>query len=215
MSTVFVGVTGQETLDHAQKLLGGVEGGFQKALKTAVKKAAARIRKSSVQAVRERYAISAANVRAEKNVQISYSYQSGVQAYVRFGGKRIPLYRFDGASPASPTPDRSRRVPVLGPDGWRLMHPGAAAVGHALKSTAPFRFENAFVAEMKSGHIGIFERTGGMTSGERDELDELYGPSVPQMLGSQEVSEKLSKEAMAGFEEDLDRAVQAILSGYA
>lgn len=51
------------------------------------------------------------------------------------------------------------------PDKWRMVHPGAAAYGHVLKSTSPKRFPSAFVAKMSSGHTGIFERTGGMTSG--------------------------------------------------
>ena len=94
------------------------------------------------------------------------------------------------------------------------MHPGVAAAGHALNSTSPYRFENAFVARMGSGHTGIFERTGGMTGHDKDEVEELYGPSVPQMLGSEEVAEKLTKEAMESFEKDLDHAILAILSGY-
>ena len=67
---------------------------------------------------------------------------------------------------------------------------------------------------MGSGHTGIFERTGGMTSGGKDELEELYGPSVPQMLGSREVSERLSEEAVESFEKSLDQYVYALLNGY-
>ena len=67
---------------------------------------------------------------------------------------------------------------------------------------------------MSSGHTGIFERTGGMTSSSKDELEELYGPSVPQMLGNQEVAEKLTGEAMESFEKNLDQYVYALMNGY-
>ena len=95
------------------------------------------------------------------------------------------------------------------------MYPSVAAAGHVLKSTSPYTFERAFVARMGStGHLGIFERTGGMTSNDRDEIEELFGPSVPQMLGHEDVEKKLAEDAMQSFEKDLDHAVLAILSGY-
>jgi len=210
---ISVQASGQETLEQAQRLLSGIEGGFNKALKNAIGKAAKRLRSSSAKAVRERYAISAANLRAGKNVRISYSYHDGVQAEVVFHGKLIPLYRFDDTSPARPTKDTSTWVPVLGLEGWRFMHPGVPARGHVLKSTSPYPFDHAFVASMSSGHTGIFERTGGSTSNKKDELRELYSPSLPEMLGNEEVAETLTKEAMKDFDQDLDQAVQRILSG--
>ena len=208
--------SGQEAIDRAARLLAGVEGGVEKAVRSAMSRAVARLRSSNVKAVRERYAISAANIRENENVQVTYSYDSGVQAFVRFSGARIPLFRFDGASPHQPTRDTSGRLPVMsGDDHWRLMYPSVAASGHVLKDTSPYSFEKAFVARMGStGHIGIFERTGGMTSNGKDEIEELFGPSVPQMLGSEDVEKSLADEAMKSFEKDLDHSVMAILSGY-
>ena len=48
----------------------------------------------------------------------------------------------------------------------------------------------------------------------KDEIEELFGPSVPQMLGSEDVEKSLADEAMKSFEKDLDHSVMAILSGY-
>ena len=209
-------VSGQEAIDRATRLLAGMEGGVQKAVRGAMSRVVARLRSSNVKAVRERYAISAANIRENENVQVSYSYDSGVQAFVHFSGVRIPLFRFDGASPHQPTKDTSARLPVMnGDEHWRLMYPSVAASGHVLKATSPYSFEKAFVARMGStGHLGIFERTGGMTSKGKDEIEELFGPSVPQMLGSEDVEKSLADEAMKSFEKDLDHNVMAILSGY-
>ena len=53
-----------------------------------------------------------------------------------------------------------------------------------------------------------------MTSNGKDELEELFGPSVPQMLGNEDVEEKLAAEAMGTFEKELDHSVMAILNGY-
>ncbi len=222
---VQLSVTGQESIDRAQRLLAGVEGGMEKALRRAVKKAAERLRKSNVTAVRKRYAIPAKNIRDEENVHVSYSYSDGVQATVTFAGQRIPLFRFDGASPTQPTPDTSRRVPVKIGDGgkpWHLMYPGVAAYGHVLKSTSPKYLavdgKTAFVAIVKAGkgarHTGIYVRTGGLTSHDKDEIEELFGPSVPQMLGNEDVEKVLAEEAMQSFDKDMDSAIMAILSGY-
>ena len=95
-----------------------------------------------------------------------------------------------------------------------MLYPSVAASGHVLKSTSPYSFERAFVARMGTGHTGIFERTGGMTSRGKDEIEELFGPSVPQMLGSEDVEKALAEDAMKSFEKDLDHDVLAILSGY-
>ena len=215
-----VTAAGQEALDWAERMLEGIPNGIEKAINSAINRATAHLRSTSTKAVRERYAISAANVRAEENVSVAYTYQNGVQAYVHFSGQRIPLFRFDGARPAQPTSDESRLVPVMlglhaNDEGkWRLVHPGTSAYGHVLKSTSPHQFQFAFVAKMGSGHTGIFERTGGMTSRSKDEIEELYGPSVPQMLGNQEIAEKLTDEAMKSFEKNLDQYVYALLNGY-
>ena len=103
---------------------------------------------------------------------------------------------------------------MSGEEHWRLMYPSVPAAGHVLKDTSPYNFERAFVAQMDTGHTGIFERTGGMTSNGKDEIEELFGPSVPQMLGSEEVEKRLTEDAMKSFEKDLDHDVLAILSGY-
>lgn len=220
-------VAGQDTLERAEKLLAGIPDGLDKAVRSAMARSASHLRAQSTKTARERYDIKAANIRDAENAKISYSYQNGVQVHITFAGRRIPLYRFGGAFPATPTKDTSGKGPVLvrtpaeGPeDGdpeskWRFLYPSVPAHGHVLKSTSPALFQHAFVARMSSsGHTGIFERTGGMTSNDKDEIEELFGPSVPQMLGNEGVAEKLSAAAMDKFEERLDHEINAILNGW-
>ncbi len=218
MSEVCVSIGG-EPLARAKSLLSGVEGGLEKALKDAQRYAASRLRSKSAAAIRERYAISTANIRANENVTFRYSYQNGLEAHVTFHGRKIPLYRYDGAAPANPTWDKSRwiKVPVQGEMTW--VHPGVPAYGHQFRDTAPVRFDHAFVAQMKSGHKGIFERIAENEktlegNDEPQKIREIMGSSVPQMLGSLEVEEKLTDEAAKAFTERLDHNVLAILSGY-
>ncbi len=229
-ASVRLSIAGQSDIDQAIALLSGVEGGIEKAMRDAMRRAAAHLRKSSSAAIRERYAISSGAIRDEsdKNIpwKVTYTPGKGVQADVYFAGERIPLFRFDGASPSQPTPDTSEFFPVSiggAPPGkdqpHRMMHPGVAAYAHVLKSTSPKRFEGAFVVTVKAGrhggtHTGIFERTGGRTSSGKDEIEELFGPAVPQMLASGEVRKRLTEEAAQVFMDRLYHNVTAILSGY-
>lgn len=214
MSTVVVQAAGQEAIDRAEKLLAGIEGGVDKAVKSAMSRAVSHLRTNSVKAILERYAISQANIRANENVSVRYSYQDGVQAFVTFAGCKIPLYRYDGASPKQPSVDTSRWIQAYLEENWHTVHPSLPAYGHQLKGTSPQQFQNAFVAKMQSGHTGIFERTGGAATSGKDEIKEIMGSSVPQMLGSREVEERLAGEAMEKFEERLDHEVNAILNGW-
>ena len=214
MSVVQIEAAGQETLERMQKLLAGFPNGVEKASRSAMSRAVSHLRTNSAKAIRERYDISAANILANENVSVRYSFQNGVQAFVTFAGKKIPLYRYGGASPTQPSVDASKLVRVMIGGQWRTVHPGIPARGHQLKSTSPTQFQSAFVARMESGHVGIFERTGGMTAKRNNAIRELMGSSVPQMLGSPEVTEKLTGEAMKKFEERLEHEINAFLYGW-
>lgn len=214
MSSIRVEAAGQDALERAKTLLSGVEGGVEKALRGAMTRSVSYLRTNSSNAIRERYAISAANIRANENVKARYTYQNGVQAVVTFSGRKIPLFRYDGTAPKVPTQDTSKLVQVMIGEEWRTTHPGVSVRGHQLKGTAAALFENAFIARMKSGHTGIFERTGGTSSAGGDEIKEIMGSSVPQMLGSEEVESSLATQTMQKFEERLDHEILAIMNGW-
>ncbi|MCI8810399.1 MAG: hypothetical protein HFF84_09795 [Oscillibacter sp.] len=194
MSMIHIQTAGGDSLARAEKMLSGIPGGMEKAVRSAMARSVSHLRTNSVKAVRERYDIAAADVRANENVTVRYSYHDGVQASILFAGRKIPLHRYGGAAPKYPVPG----------------NPNAPAFGHQLKSTSPERFHSAFVARMPvSGHVGLFERTGG-----KDEIQEIMGSSVPQMLGSPEVEERLARESMEKFEDRLDHEINAFLNGW-
>ena len=206
--------TGGTSLSKAEKLLAGIEGGIEKATRSAMQRAVSNLRTNSSKIIREKYDISESALRMKENVTVRYSYSSGIIAFVNFSGYKLPLFRYGGASPKNPQWDRSGWVSAMIQGKWRRVHPSLAASGHQLKSTSPTKFENAFVAQMESGHIGIFERTGGATSTGGDAIKEIMGSSIPQMLGNKEVEEKLAEKAREKFEERLDHEVNRILNGW-
>lgn len=206
---------GQEAIERAKALLAGIPGGMDKAVKAAMSRTVRRLQSESNKAIQEKYDISDAGIRTEKNVRVRYSYQNGVQATITFSGRKIPLYRFGGASPAVPTQDIAEgKKPVMVKGAWTMQYQGVPAKGHQFHGTRPTQFADAFVARMKSGHIGIFERTGGMTSDGSDAIREIMGSSVAQMVGKQEVAQKLTEESYQTFETELDKAVYRILTGW-
>lgn len=206
-------LTENERLSHAQKLLAGIPGGVEKAVKSTMTRVASNLRTNSSKAIRERYDISLQNIRANENVKIRYSYGNGIQASVIFSGAKIPLYRYGGSSPKQPTASTAVTNAIVN-GFWKRVHPSLSATGHQLKSTAPTRFDNAFVAKMGSGHIGIFERTGGSTSSGGDAIRELMGSSVPQMLGSKEVEENIANKAAELFDSRMEHEVIRLLNGW-
>lgn len=205
---------GKGSLEDAQRLLAGIPGGVEKAVRSAMSRATSHLRTNASREIRKRYAISDSALRTAQTVKISYSYGNGVVASVLFSGSKIPLYRFNGTTPSQPAVDKQRLVNVIINGNWRKVHPGIAASGHQLKDTAPTRFENSFVARMNAGHIGIFERTGGVSSGGADEVREIMGSSVPQMLGNEAVSKSVAENALAKFDERLEHEVSRIINGY-
>lgn len=215
MSIVRIEKTGSESLERAEKLLSGIPGGAEKAVHSAMARATARIRTASSQKIRDVYAISDSEIRTNRNITSKYTYQAGVglTAEVKFAGHKIPLYRYNGTSPLTPTADTGRTVSVLLSGGWARVHPSVAAAAHQLKSTPPSRLDNGFVVR-RSGYTGIFERTGAVTSGKRDQLKELMGSSVPQMLGSTSVQEEVVGAGMQEFDKRMDVEINRILNGW-
>lgn len=208
----------RESVEKADRMLAAMPGGFEKALRSAIHRAASYTRTQISRRVRERYAISAGNLRTEQNINLRYrSVSGGAEAVMQIVGTKLPLYRFEGSSPKSRT-DQSKLVPVLIGDQrlrkWRMVHPSITAKGKVLRGSSPKTLTDSFTATFRSGHTGIFERTGGMTSGHKDEIQEKMGLSIPQMVGNQEVIDKLGRDASEKFDERIDHEIEAILNGW-
>ncbi len=215
MSTIRVEVVGTEYFQEAERMLADVPGGMDRALKSAAMRATSFLRTQSTKEIRKRYDLTRKDIRAERNITTRFRYFNGVEAVVTFKGNKIPLFRYGGAAPKEPTVNAEKTVMAIVNGQLRAVHPGVAASGHQLTSTSPTKFSNAFVARMKSsGHVGIFERTGGKTATGDAAIKEIMGSSVPQMLGSEEVQESLVEKTMDKMEERLQHEVNRILNGW-
>ncbi|MCC8080169.1 MAG: hypothetical protein LIO57_09000 [Oscillospiraceae bacterium] len=224
MSTVNLSIT-SERLTQADTLLAGIPDGMNKALSDAAKRAGSRLRTYSSAAIREKYDISAKNIRDNENSKMRYSLGNGATVHVTFTGKKIPLIRYGMSAPQSPTPDRSLGrvlVPINGELRWAW--PGVHARGHQFKGTPaaaqyhPTSDYPAFTATMRNpgdkNHTGIFARTGGVTASGSDEIQQIMGSSVAQMLSNEEVRENIAKDTAEKFSERFDQQVLALMNGW-
>lgn len=89
----------------------------------------------------------------------------------------------------------------------------------------------AFVAIMKNGHKGVFERTGRFEGAKGSEkrtriynskshrrtkhneiIKELFGPSIPQMIKNQESMAYIQEEAKSTLQKRIDAEIKYLLS---
>ena len=152
MSLIRVEQVGSNTLERAEKLLAGIPDGMNRAVKSAMSRAASHLRTNSSKEIRKVYAISAGALRSEQNIKTKYTYHpgEGVSAQVLFSGCKIPLYRYNGTTPQQPTQDKSHPVTAVIQGHWRRTYPGVSAAGHQLASTSPVRFDGGFIARQTS-----------------------------------------------------------------
>ena len=70
----------------------------------------------------------------------------------------------------------------------------------------------AFVAKMKSGHIGIFERMKGTkTKGGKEKLAELYGMSIPSMIKSRDVAFEIQQKGQTFLETQVQKEIRRVM----
>ena len=70
----------------------------------------------------------------------------------------------------------------------------------------------AFVAKMKSGHIGVFERMKGTkTKGGKEKLAELYGMSIPSMIKSRDVAFAIQSKGQKYLEEQIQIQIRKVM----
>ena len=164
MSSFYVEVIGAETFKQAEKMLADVPGGMDRALKSATKRAVSFLRTQSTKEIRQRYDLTRKNIRAEQNIRVSYRYFNGIEARITFRGNKIPLFRYGGSSPKTPTVNPDKTIMAIVNGNLRPVHPGVAAAGHQLVSTSSARVEKHQPATQKSENswVLLFRRCSEM-----------------------------------------------------
>jgi len=174
----------------AETLLGGIKDALPKVQARVINRSMQTARAEAVRAVRAEYAVSADAVR--KTIEIKNASFSNPTGTILSTGSPIDLAKFDVSS-TRPNPKAKSPVTVR------------VKLGGGRKP-----IKNAFLARLSNGHVGIFIRADKG----RFPIKQLYGPSVPQMLGSENVSKRIEEKAMETMENRLEHEIDRILEGH-
>lgn len=196
-------------VERANKLLAGIEGGPQKALYNAIKRGQAKVRTETTRAISGAYAITQQNIRAATNIK-SRIFSSGneIIGEVEYAGHKIPLHRFS-VSPQKPAVDTKTWITAKLMEGWKTLHPSLPVSATIKRGGQRTTSTTAFVAQMKSGHIGVFERLAGT-----NKIRERMGLATAQMARNSMVLEDVERQAQETVTKRLDHEITRILNGF-
>ena len=183
---------------RVQKTLAAFPRAAGKVISRAINKVATGARAEVVRAIAGQIAVKQSELRAQ-NVRLDKASYRLWRAQVRVTGRRIPLKRF-GA--------RQTRRGVT----YRIRKSGG-------RGTAT----GAFLAIMDTGHVGVFGRRPGWThrfprgraSGRKHGLaiQELYGPSVPEVMKNAVdlAAERLDRRIAERLDAEIDRQLAFVM----
>ena len=181
-------------IEQAQELLKDIPGATKKAVSTALRKSLRNAKKEAVKKVRERYTIRKAGY-VSRTIKMKVENMTGILSskgpvndlsYFKTNPKTVPKRR--------PPKGKYLYSQVVKGQGGTIAH--------------------AFLARMKSGHVGVFLRAGHVASNASLPISKLAGPSTPQMLGSPSVTEFIAKKMLERMDKNLEHEIDAFLKGY-
>lgn len=145
---------------------------FPKASARALNKTMTHVRAEMAKEARQRYKAKSSDVKASMG-QSKLATAKHLSTYFRSKGKRIALTYFMTKSTITRSLEQA---------GRKIKRRGIVAfeVTRGAKRRLPY----AFVAQMKSGHVGVFTRTSGKmkSNPKKQAIEERTGPAVSQML---------------------------------
>lgn len=215
-----------ETLEKVHRLLAESPEKMAIAMGSTIKRVRGHVRMRSTSEITKEYAIRRKDVQAGQSIKVRDKKTPGeYAAEILYHGPKMPITVFDVR------PDRDVRrnytVPVYfaKQKHTAMVRPGVQVRARLLNDSPMTPFKNAFIAVMKSGHVGMFERNVNGTkdtrydgrlpiSGDKGKGGEFKGASVAQMLDREEVKEGIAVDAQENFNKNMSHEVDRLLKGY-
>ncbi len=189
----------EQTIDRIHTILAGVEKADEKVLKPALARGLMAGKTAAGKMVRQTYHISAGDFNSRGYMRYNSVTKNGdgIIGSIEYSGGVIPLIKFK----VSPSTPKKRTTP-------------SAAVLKASSLVKFNRQKNVFVAQMKSGHIGIMERQKGTVSPAtgKEKLKELLSPAVPQMVGNEKVMQNVEERVNEVINQRIEHEIERLLS---
>lgn len=178
-----------ETMERVEAMLAQVPKGAERAFSNAINRGLSKVKTGAFREVKRVYTVQGSALSSATSTNIKKASTGDLAGHVHFAGYEIPLYKFNV------TPKK----PGTGKQVSATMKRGGGAV-----------YDDAFIAEMKSGHIGVFHRE----TRKHLPISEYMGLSAAHMVGETAVTEKLQEEAQKTVDERVMHEVERLLNGY-
>lgn len=172
-------------IEFVEDRLGDFHKQAPNAISRALNRAATNVNSNIKKEVRNEYNISAGDISSTlKKINAN---RGSLKAEVRSSGALIPLDRFK-VSPKTVNPKRKSQLKIgVKKDGLKTIM-------------------GAFVADINGKKI--FQRT----TKSRLPINRLFGPSVPQMLGNEEIRSEIERQGQETFNNRLEHEIDRILA---
>jgi hypothetical protein len=168
------------------------EAEINKAINRAAKRAADTAKAESVRQLTSEYTLPASEIRETIATRNIGSDKLGAVMDISSGPFALP--KFKGVTPKEVMP------PAKGPVHAQIKKGGGATL------------KQAFIAKMKSGHVGVYERQGEKPF----PIDQKFGPSTPSMFGREndtEINKAVRKLAGETFDKRVQHELERLLNG--
>jgi hypothetical protein len=186
MSREFISL-GNDRLQKAKNMLVGFEKEIPQVVARAINRSIENARSNVVREVRDRYNVRAKDIRT--SIKISRANKNYPTAVLSSTGGPLPTMAFQ-VRPG--TVNGKRRTPIT----------------VSVKKGQSEKLDRAFIA-MVGGKTGVYERIGQT----RLPIRQMYGPSVPQMIGNDEIVKEIADKARAMLDDRLDHEIKRVLDG--
>jgi hypothetical protein len=202
-----------EQLERVEKLLYGIPGAIPTAEANAFNRGMEAAKTEAKRQIQQRYAITQGNLGKYNKTKIQRASAGGTEAYIEFRGPKVPLYKYTPA-PKSRTYVAERIPVMIHGVGWRNVFKSGDVSAMDSRESGMVARPAGFIATFKSGHTGIFKRTGGSTSTGNAKIKEYWGYSVADMLDYEPAREAIQKKTEETVNKRLEHEITRILSRY-
>ncbi len=176
----------EKHMEIMKKLFKNLKNNLPTVLMRAINRAAESAKTNTGKKASEKYVIKTSDVKS--TVKITKATTQKLRAIVTSTGFKVPLYKFK-ASPSVP----------------RTQNPPRAYKFKVKKSGSLKPITGAFIASLNGN------RAMKRVDKNRLPIKQLYGPSIPEMLGNKSVSEAIENEAQKVLEKRFEHEIKRVM----
>ncbi len=182
----------ENTMNRMNALLQGIEGAKGKVLRPAFGRAMQSGKTEAKRQATQTYHIKPGDFNENSRIQYNGINENAneIIGSISFAGHPIKLIKYNVSPKTVPKKSIAPRANVL----------------RANPQVKFNRRNDVFIQQMKSGHIGIYERN------EEGKFKELYAPSVPKMIENEKVMQTIEDRVNEVINQRIDHEIERLLS---